>query len=81
LISWESSLLALVGSTGIGAGKIDTDDLKEFSVFLPSLPEQQKIADCLSSVDALIQEQSKSVDVLKSHKKGLLQGLFPVMGE
>ncbi|EKJ87473.1 type I restriction enzyme S subunit [Leptospira meyeri] len=81
LISKEISLLSLVGSTGIGAGKIDTEDLKAFTVYLPSLSEQQNIADCLSSVDALIQEQSERIERLKSHKKGLLQGLFPVMGE
>lgn len=47
----------------------------------PSFAEQQKIASCLSTVDVLIQEQTARVEVLKSHKKGLLQGLFPVMEE
>ncbi|MCW7458565.1 restriction endonuclease subunit S [Leptospira bandrabouensis] len=67
---------------GIRDGKMVS--YKQFSELLipyPSLPEQQRIADCLTSVDALIQEQMDSLDMLKSHKKGLLQGLFPVMGE
>ncbi|MGV3664686.1 MAG: restriction endonuclease subunit S [Leptospira bouyouniensis] len=55
--------------------------LLDVDILLPFPPEQEKIADCLSSVDALIQEQLERVEGLKSHKKGLLQGLFPVMGE
>jgi len=44
---------------------------------LPRLPEQQKIADCLSSLDGLIQAKSERIDALKQHKKGLMQQLFP----
>ena len=36
-----------------------------------------KIADCLSSLDELIAAQARKVDVLKTHKKGLMQQLFP----
>ena len=43
----------------------------------PSHAEQKKIAECLSSVDALITAQARKVDALKTHKKGLLQKLFP----
>ncbi|HBP1321645.1 TPA: restriction endonuclease subunit S, partial [Pseudomonas aeruginosa] len=43
--------------------------------------EQQKIADCLSSLDALIDAQSKKINALKNHKKGLMQQLFPVPDE
>ncbi|MDR0863316.1 MAG: restriction endonuclease subunit S [Candidatus Symbiothrix sp.] len=39
--------------------------------------EQQKIADCLSSIDDLISAQSQKLDTLKAHKKGLMQQLFP----
>jgi type I restriction enzyme S subunit len=48
---------------------------------LPTLPEQQKIADCLSSLDELIAAQSRKVELLKTHKKGLMQQLFPMEGE
>lgn len=43
----------------------------------PTESEQQKIAECLSSVDDLITAQSQEIETLKLHKKGLLQGLFP----
>lgn len=44
-------------------------------------PEQKKIAECLSSVDELMAAQSRKVDALKTHKKGLMQQLFPREGE
>ena len=39
--------------------------------------EQQKIVDCLSSLDNLIVSQVGKIEQLKFHKKGLMQGLFP----
>ncbi|WP_061286288.1 restriction endonuclease subunit S [Leptospira interrogans] len=57
------------------------DDVSNLLLSLPSLPEQQKIADCLSSIDELISIQAQKLDALKSHKKGLLQQLFPAEGE
>jgi len=45
------------------------------------LLEQQKIVDCLSSLDDLISTQTQKIDMLKLHKKGLLQGLFPQINE
>lgn len=47
----------------------------------PSDAEQQKIASCLSSVDELMAAQARKVDALKTHKKGLMQQLFPREGE
>jgi hypothetical protein len=43
--------------------------------------EQQKITDCLSSLDDIISAQAEKIEALKLHKKGLMQGLFPRMGE
>jgi len=64
----------------------DTLNLKfsafsEISVACPQPGEQQKIADCLSSLDALIAAQADKIDALKTHKKGLMQQLFPREGE
>ncbi|WP_051928104.1 restriction endonuclease subunit S [Nitrosococcus oceani] len=55
-----------------------------FSIRFPTpkeTEEQQKIADCLSSLDALIAAQAEKLDALKTHKKGLMQQLFPREGE
>jgi type I restriction enzyme S subunit len=57
---------------------------KQFSELLlphPSLAEQQKIAECLSTLDELIGAESQKLDALKAHKKGLMQQLFPREGE
>jgi type I restriction enzyme S subunit len=51
----------------------------EMRIRLPSPSEQKKIADCLSSLDDLIAAQSRKIDALRLHKKGLLQRLFPGM--
>ena len=56
------------------------DSLKQL-VLIPSLPEQQKIADCLSSLDDLIRAEEGQLATLKDHKKGLMQQLFPREGE
>ena len=55
--------------------------LCEWRTLLPSAAEQQKIAECLSSVDELMAAQARKVDALKTHKKGLMQQLFPREGE
>ncbi|MEG8099539.1 restriction endonuclease subunit S [Candidatus Liberibacter brunswickensis] len=45
----------------------------------PSLEEQQKIADCLFSIDELITSQVQKLKYLKAHRKSLTQQLFPVI--
>ncbi len=55
--------------------------IKSFKIKAPSLPEQKKIADCLSSLDELIEMQEQKLKTLKKHKKGLMQQLFPAEGE
>ena len=47
----------------------------------PRRSEQQKIADCLTSLDEVIAAQGRKVDALKAHKRGLMQQLFPRMSE
>lgn len=64
-----------------GQGNLSGEIIKSIVVGFPSLPEQQKIAACLSSVDKLIAAQARKVEALKVHKKGLMQQLFPREGE
>jgi type I restriction enzyme S subunit len=63
---------------GIRDGKMVS--YKQFSNVLfpvPTIQEQQKIADCLSSVDELIAATAKRLAAIQTHKKGLMQALFP----
>jgi type I restriction enzyme S subunit len=80
LYQWFSAkqnfLLHKVTGTGIGAGKLDTDDLKSLKLNLPTRPEQQKIASFLSAVDEKIQQLTKKKALLEQYKKGGLQQLF-----
>lgn len=55
--------------------------LCSWKTFIPSIAEQQRIADCLASLDDLIAAHSEKLDALKAHKSGLLQQLFPAEDE
>ena len=55
---------------------ISSYDLELFTIKIPSLDEQQKIADCLSAFDEAIENLQKTVDHWGNIKKGLLQQLF-----
>lgn len=57
--------------------KVNNTDVLKGNICVPKLPEQQKIADCLDSLDELIAAQGRKVEALKTHKKGLMQQLFP----
>jgi type I restriction enzyme S subunit len=74
-----------VGARAHGSLNIDNKYLLLLPIPLPkgesSLSEQQKIADCLSSIDDRITLETKKLDTLKAHKKGLMQQLFPAEGE
>lgn len=49
--------------------------------FPPKFEEQKQIAECLGSIDALIEAETQKLDALKDHKQGLTQQLFPAEGE
>ena len=67
-----------VGSTVLS---LRLGHFKQLPILLPLLSEQKAIADCLSSIDELITAQAEKIDMLKTHKKGLMQQLFPSCGE
>lgn len=71
----EAEILKLV--TGSTVFHLYSSSMKLLELCFPSLEEQRKIADCLSSVDDLIAAQSDKIESLQEHKKGLMQGLFP----
>lgn len=62
-----------------GAGRNKTLGQKEFAksvIKIPSLPEQQKIADFLSTIDTIIEKQQATISAWEERKKGVMQKLF-----
>jgi len=78
-----SSQEKLLSQSAGGAIKnvVAVGQIKEITLFIPSIPEQQKITDCLSSISDRITLETQKLDTLKTHKKGLMQQLFPAEGE
>lgn len=74
-----------VGARAHGSLQVSDDDLMATPVPLPrgssSLAEQQKIADCLSSLEKLIAVETRKLEVLNTFKRGLIQEVFPRKGE
>jgi type I restriction enzyme S subunit len=68
-------------AAGSGVQNLNADIIKLLPIALPSLPEQQKIADCLGSLDELITAHTRKLDALKTYKRGLMQQLLPQAGE
>jgi len=68
-------------STGSSYPAINSKSLAKITVVIPKSKEQQKIANTFTSLDNLIEAQTKKVETLKQHKKGLMQKLFPLDGE
>lgn len=60
---------------------ITSSDVAKFTIFLPELDEQQRISDCLSSLDTLIAAETQKLEAFKTHRKGLMQQLFPLLLE
>ena len=61
---------------GISVLGISKTNMAGLKLTIPSLPEQQKIADFLSSVDAKIDAVKRKLDALERYKKGLMQQIF-----
>lgn len=65
-----------------GVPSLSKTTISKIKVLIPPrIEEQKKIASCLSSIDGVITVESHRLDVLKEHKKGLLQNLLPQEGE
>lgn len=77
---WLKKTIA-VGARANGALQVNNKDLFSIPFPFPSLFEQQKIAAFLTSLDDLIAAEQQKLSALKTHKKGLMQQLFPAAGE
>ncbi len=60
---------------------ISSKDFDAMPLPVATSEEQQKIADCLSSLDELIAGHARKLEALQSYKTGLMQNLFPTEGE
>lgn len=60
---------------------ISVDSFMKMPLPYASPEEEQKIADCLSSIDELIDAESRKLKALEKYKKGLLQKMFPAEGK
>ena len=68
--------LILRYNQGTSIKGITSKDLKNITVHLPILKEQQKIADFLSAIDKKIELVAQQLEQARTFKKGLLQQMF-----
>lgn len=78
-----SQLIANIESKIAGSEppNLSMQQISDIKIFIPKIIEQREIADCLSSLDNLIEYQSNKVKIIKQHKQGLMQQLFPVIDD
>jgi type I restriction enzyme S subunit len=65
------------GAKGVKMPRGDVALMAKYPVSYANAREQQKIADCLTSLDELIAARGRKLEVLRVYKKGLMQQLFP----
>ena len=71
ILNWQTSDGGIIK-------RLYNSDLNNIKVCFPKAKkEQQKIAACLAALDDLISAQTQKIEKLKTHKRGLMQGLFP----
>jgi type I restriction enzyme S subunit len=71
-----------IADGGRKAKRIQPESFLSFPICVPrQFAEQKKIAECLSTLDDLIEAERRKLDALRDHKKGLMQRLFPREGE
>ncbi|MBN2634760.1 MAG: restriction endonuclease subunit S [Prolixibacteraceae bacterium] len=76
LSSWRGQKLIYQGQTGSGREGLNFESIKVFRIGFPSLPEQTKIANFLTTVDERINLLTQQKDKLEQYKKGVMQKIF-----
>lgn len=78
--SYRSGLIPLVA--GVKVCSISKTNISKTLIMYPDdINEQQKIANCLSSIDDLISAEEKKLSLLSDYKEGWMQKLFPAEGK
>jgi type I restriction enzyme S subunit len=81
LLDYETERMKSNQANGLGIMHITKGAIEAWECSIPSLEEQKKIADYLSSLDELVLTQESKVGELLKQKKGLIQKLFPMMDD
>ncbi|WP_102981418.1 restriction endonuclease subunit S [Chryseobacterium scophthalmum] len=75
-LAFEPKILNIVSGTGIGAGKLDIQDLKSLECKIPNLKEQKKIGDFLNLISQRIISQKKIIEQLETLIKSSREKIF-----
>lgn len=79
VLNWLNSKVKLWEKYAASSRKdpnITSHDIAIFPILIPPLPEQEKIAEVLSTWDKAIEKQSRLIEKLELRKKGLMQQLL-----
>ena len=76
LKSKEPHIKYMVTGTGLGAGKLDTNDLQQFPIYTSGKDEQLKIAHLFARLDERIATQNKIIEDLKKLKSAIIEKLY-----
>jgi type I restriction enzyme, S subunit len=77
----RSALSNLAGGSSGSMKNISKPDVLAMTIRVPSPSEQQRITDCLMSLDNLIAAETRKLEALNVHMKGLMREIFPRMGD
>ena len=78
---WFRQRLELISPGGAGRNRVlNKTDFLALEIFVPPLPEQQKIAEILTAQDRVIALIEKQIELLQKQKKAFLQKMFPKKG-
>ncbi len=72
----EAINLLKIHNESTGVPQLTVPQISAYNIKYPTLPEQQKIASFLQSIDTKIQLLERKVTLLQSYKKGIMQKLF-----